>query len=73
MFSWFKNKLKTKSTIATTSPKKEKEIEDAIEESLWEIKEEYDLPTEEIDNVVLTKRRNLDYLHKILSKNKNIV
>jgi hypothetical protein len=41
---------------------------DEIEQSLWEIKEEYDFPTEEIINVVESKRNNLDYMHKIISK-----
>jgi hypothetical protein len=41
---------------------------DEIEQSLWEIKEEYDLPTEEIINVVQSKRNNLDYMRKIISK-----
>ncbi len=39
-----------------------------MEESLWEIKEEYDLPTEEIINVVQSKRKNLDYMHQVLEK-----
>mgnify|MGYP003115746917 FL=1 len=42
-------------------------MQDQIEESLWEIKEEYDLPTEEIDSVVETKRKNLKYMRKMLS------
>ena len=44
------------------------EAEDEIEESLWEIKEEYDLPTEEVLNVVQSKRENLDHMHKMLSR-----
>ena len=62
MFSWFKkkeNKVQTRETP--------KDLQDQIEESLWEIKEEYDLPTEEIDSVVETKRKNLKYMRKMLS------
>ena len=66
MFNWFK---KNKKSEAEDSPRQE--FRDAIEESLWEIKEEYDLPTEEIVNVVQSKRDNLDYMHKIFSKSKN--
>lgn len=66
MFNWFK---KNKKLEVEDSPRQE--FRDAIEESLWEIKEEYDLPTEEIVNVVQSKRDNLDYMHKIFSKSKN--
>jgi hypothetical protein len=38
---------------------------DEIEESLWEIKEEFDFPTEEIENVVHTKRRNFDFMREM--------
>ena len=44
------------------------DIQDGIEESLWQIKEEYDLPTEEVLNVVESKRRNIDHMHEMLSK-----
>jgi len=64
MFKWFKKKKKDK--IINLSP--ETEYEDAIEESLWEIKEVYDLPTEEVLNVVESKRRNIEHMHKMLSK-----
>ena len=64
MFNWFKKKKE--------APKikfyPEEEYLDDIEESLWEIKEEYDLPTEEVIKVVQSKRKNFDYMHKILSK-----
>ena len=55
MFKWFKKKKNDE--IINFYP--ETEYVDAIEESLWEIKEEYDLPTEEIISVVDSKRRNL--------------
>tara|TARA_R100000808_G_C2049171_1_gene85453 strand:- start:323 stop:535 length:213 start_codon:yes stop_codon:yes gene_type:complete len=44
------------------------QAEDEMEESLWEIKEEYDLPTEEILNVVQSKRDNLTHMHKMISR-----
>ncbi len=60
---WFKKKEKVSTNLFY-----QEEIQDAIEESLWEIKEEYDLPTEEIINVVQSKRRNIDHMHRRLSK-----
>ena len=44
MFSWFKNKKKEEKLRYYP----EEDFIDDIEESLWEIKEEYDLATEEI-------------------------
>lgn len=67
MFEWFKKKKKEQKIRFHP----EEEYVDDIEEALWEIKEEYDLPTEEIINVVQSKRKNLDYMRKIISqKNK---
>lgn len=63
----FKNWFKKKNEKLPDNLFAEPEIQDAIEESLWEIKEEYDLPTEEIISMVYSKRRNLDYMHKKLS------
>lgn len=62
-FNWF-NKKKENSTEEET----DREAIDGLEHSLWEIKEEYDLPTEEIDNIVQSKRKNFDFLHKALDK-----
>ena len=64
MFKWFKKNKKEQKTQFYP----EEKYLDEIEESLWEIKDQYDLPTEEIINVVQSKRKNLDYMHKILSK-----
>ena len=67
MFSWFKKK-----NIA--SPENlfhEQDTIDAIEESLWEIKEQYDLPTEEVINVVQSKRKSFDYMRKAISAKTN--
>jgi len=67
MFSWFKKKKKEQFENLFHK----EEVIDAMEESLWEIKEEYDLPTEEIINVVQSKRDNLDHMHRMTStKNK---
>ena len=64
MFKLFKKKKKKKDI--TFHP--ETQFVDEIEEALWEIKDEYDLPTEEVINVVESKRRNLDYMHRILKR-----
>jgi len=67
MFNWFKKRKKEmKENLFLRQ-----EVRDAMEESLWEIKEEYDLPTEEILNVVQSKRENLDYMHKNRSEKIN--
>jgi hypothetical protein len=63
--NWFKKKEKEKED---TDLFHDSDIHDAIEESLWEIKEVYDLPTEEIINVVHSKRKNLHHMHSMLSK-----
>ena len=67
MFEWLKKNKKNKEPIKFYP---EQEYLDSIEESLWEIKEEYDLPTEEIENTVLSKRDNLKYMHKKLKEKK---
>ena len=67
MFNWLrKRKKEMKENLFL-----QQEVRDAMEESLWEIKEEYDLPTEEILNVVQSKRENLDYMHKNRSEKIN--
>jgi hypothetical protein len=67
VFSWFKKKKEKFTRIKFH----EKEYLDDLEKCLWEIKDEYDLPTEEIINVVQSKRKNLDRIHKILARKKN--
>jgi hypothetical protein len=64
MFGLFKKKEKAEDI--TFYP--ETEFVDEIEEALWEIKDQYDLPTEEIITVVESKRRNFDYMHRILER-----
>ena len=63
--NWFKKKKKNSEL---TSLLHRPEIQDGIEQSLWEIKEEYDLPTEEVLNVVESKRRNINHMHEMISK-----
>jgi len=66
MFNWFKKKDDDVQKNLHYSP----EIQDSIEDALWEIKEEYDLPTEEVQLVVDQKRKNVEYLHQEVSKRK---
>ena len=68
MFSWFRKNKK----VGISNSSEEREAEDAIEESLWEIKEEYDLPTEEIYDVVYSKRKNIEHMRKMLLSDKNL-
>ena len=67
MFNWFKKRKKEMKENLFL----QQEVGDTMEESLWEIKEEYDLPTEEILNVVQSKRENLDYMRKNRSEKIN--
>ena len=69
MFNWFRKKEK----ISKDSSAPERKVQDKMEECLWEIKEEYDLPTEEVDSVVNSKRRNVDYMHKQIIKRRKDV
>ena len=55
MFDWFRKKRQpTKKTVTMKD-----DFCDELEESLWEIKEEFDLNTEEIEKVVIEKRHNV--------------
>ncbi len=62
-----------KEKISKDSSAPERKVQDKMEECLWEIKEEYDLPTEEVDFVVNSKRRNVDYMHKQIIKRRKDV
>ena len=62
MFKWIKW-----FSVDSKSQEKVRETSDQMEEALWEIKEVYDLETEEIDRVVCQKR---DYAEKIRLRNK---
>tara|TARA_B100000989_G_scaffold47307_1_gene30778 strand:- start:13380 stop:13577 length:198 start_codon:yes stop_codon:yes gene_type:complete len=61
MFKWI-------SWFNTSKPIQEKNriFQDKMEEALWEMKDVYDLETEEVDRVVFQKR---DYAEKIRLKN----
>jgi hypothetical protein len=62
MFNWLK---KQKQEV----PEQQLEHEDVIEEALWEIKEEFDLKTEEVERTVIDKRQNIEYMRKTLKRN----
>tara|TARA_B100000131_G_scaffold302796_1_gene326268 strand:+ start:3103 stop:3300 length:198 start_codon:yes stop_codon:yes gene_type:complete len=64
MFSWFKKQEDTK-----LKQSNDLEFEDQIEEALWDVKEQFDLETEEVQRTVLDKRQNLDYMRKTLKRN----
>jgi len=60
--NWFRRKVKKAEDLFNFN---RMEKIDAMEESLWDIKEQYDLPTEEVINVVESKRKNLDRMHEM--------
>ena len=74
MLKWLITKMKLKDSKSLNQEQeycKERTPADGIEKSLWEIKDVYDLPTEEVAMTVRTKRKNLQYMHKILKNNDN--
>jgi hypothetical protein len=46
------------------------ELKDSLEIALWDIKEKYDLETEEIERAVIEKRNNMNYMNKHTKNNK---
>lgn len=62
MFEWIKL-----FNTAEKPEKKDRKSFDLMEEALWEIKDAYDLETEEVDKVVFQKR---EYAEKIKLRNK---
>ena len=60
MFKFFKKEPK--------EVKKDVESEDSIEEALWEMKEEFDLKTEEVEKTVADKRQYIEYMRKTLKR-----
>tara|TARA_R110001583_G_scaffold38769_2_gene124970 strand:+ start:6715 stop:6915 length:201 start_codon:yes stop_codon:yes gene_type:complete len=64
MFEWLFKKDKKLKSVSTMK----EEFEDTIEESLWEIKEQFDLETEEVERTVLDKRENVEYMRKTLNR-----
>ena len=65
MFSWFRKKDEF---IEIKMPPEEHD--DEMEEALWEIKEKYDLATEEVQLTVAEKRRNIKHMHEALKSRK---
>jgi len=63
MFNWFKKQKDSK-----LEQHSDLDLEDQLEEALWEIKEQFDLETEEVQRTVLDKRQNLDYMRKTLKR-----
>ena len=59
MFNWFKKNIVKKSSPTF-------DFEDTMEDTLWEIKEEYDLETEEVENTVFQKRNYINYMNECL-------
>ena len=63
MFGWFK-----KQKDSELKESNDLDFEDQIEEALWDVKEQFDLETEEVQRTVLNKRQNLDYMRKTLKR-----
>ena len=61
IFDWFKKK---------NAPPEEPalDFEDSLEIALWDIKEKYDLETEEVVKAVFEKRQNIEYMRKTLKR-----
>ena len=59
MFNWFKKK-----EIKEATPNFD--FEDTIEETLWEMKQEYALETEEVEATVFQKRNYINYMNECL-------
>tara|TARA_R100001163_G_C5044572_1_gene182050 strand:+ start:35 stop:232 length:198 start_codon:yes stop_codon:yes gene_type:complete len=64
MFGWFR-----KQKDSELKESNDLDFEDQIEEALWDVKEQFDLETEEVQRTVLNKRQNLDYMRKTLKRN----
>ena len=62
MFNWFK-KIQLKKSNPSF------DFKDSIEEALWEIKEVYDLETEEVERTVYQKRHNINYMNECIKNN----
>ncbi|MAH44321.1 hypothetical protein CMI37_00730 [Candidatus Pacearchaeota archaeon] len=61
MFSWFKKKEEF-----YEEPQQSVPHDDEIEEALWEMKERYDLATEEVQLTVADKRKNIAHMRKAI-------
>ena len=61
IFDWFKKKPAPIIEPAI-------DFEDSLEIALWDIKEKYDLETEEVVKTVFEKRQNIEYMRKTLKR-----
>ncbi len=57
IFNWFNKKIKKQPEKLSI------EFEDSLEIALWDIKEKYDLETEEVVRTVFEKRNNINYMN----------
>lgn len=64
IFDWFRKKESIKDTIEPTF-----DFKDNLEIALWDIKEKYDLETEEVERTVFEKRHNLNYMNECVKNN----
>tara|TARA_R110000796_G_scaffold123637_4_gene237987 strand:+ start:203 stop:409 length:207 start_codon:yes stop_codon:yes gene_type:complete len=64
IFDWFNKKNKV------TLEKPSIDFEDSLEIALWDIKETYDLETEEVVRTVFEKRNNINYMNKHVKSKK---
>jgi len=63
ILDWFKkNKIQT--------PEPAFDFEDSLEIALWDIKEKYDLETEEVIKTVFEKRNNINYMNERIKSKK---
>ena len=63
IFNWFKKTPKEPEKVYP-------EPEDSLEIALWEIKERYDLETEEVERAVFEKRNNIHYMNECVKNDK---
>jgi hypothetical protein len=61
IFKWFKKEKK----VIKEPPIK---LNDQMEVALWEIKERYDLETEEVEKTVLDKRRKIKHMNDSIKR-----
>jgi|TARA_R110002110_G_C13064182_1_gene682162 hypothetical protein len=70
MFKWLFRKVEDKDKKSSFFDIFSEKPTDDIERSLWDIKEIYDLPTEEVAEMVHSKRKYINYLHEQIKKPK---
>ena len=63
ILDWFRK------PIITKTKKPNFDSLDGIEDALWEIKETYDLETEEVERTVFDKRHNINYMNECIKNN----